>query len=80
VPAISALLKFYLANRRIDWALLRRQKATLVKLIRSLGKTDANHLQGILSLVDSLQDFAVDKVGLSEKTVFGRRSNENHSR
>jgi hypothetical protein len=33
---------------------------------------EAGHLNGIIALVDNLQDFAVDKGGLSEKKVFGR--------
>jgi hypothetical protein len=54
----------------IDWKLLRLQKETLIATINfSGGKTD--HLDGILHLIDQLQEAAIDEFGVLEEDVFG---------
>lgn len=66
----------------IDWELLRRQKAILIDMISKIQKAtegsaceyilidkeDAEFLQGILHLLDSIQDDAVDKGFATEIT------------
>lgn len=53
---------------QIDWQLLRDQKSTLVTL---LWNKDHNHsLWGLVYLIDELQDYAVDVLGVNEKDVF----------
>jgi len=57
----------------VDWPLLRKQKRMLVTLIqesnRPLSSESARDLQGLLHLVDHLQDRAAEKLG--EPAVFG---------
>lgn len=61
----------------IDWKLLKKQKKTLIEEIDSMEKRNAkyfeetiNDFNGILTLIDSLQDAAVDVYGLDENLVF----------
>jgi hypothetical protein len=53
----------------VDWHLLRRQKRSLVKLIGTQKAQCTEDLQGLLHLVDYLQDEAAEKIG--ERAVFG---------
>ena len=78
--------KFYSAPeliRKIDWTELRNQKSSLLDVInkmehdmptdpetRKLIHNDVENLTGILHLIDALQDYAVDKLGISEMHVF----------
>ena len=59
--------------KNIDWKLLRKQKRTLLKTIIEMDKGDDNpdvdDLDGILHLIDNLQDYAVDVLGLPEHEV-----------
>jgi hypothetical protein len=59
----------------INWKLLRRQKTSLVSLA-TLGKTvtgeDCEAIDGILNLIDAIQDRAVDGEQATEREVFGR--------
>lgn len=61
---------------RINYALLREQKDTLLTVIDFLGDDDGNvnldHLDGILHLIDAIQDHAVDDLGIAESTVFAK--------
>lgn len=54
----------------IDWELLKEQKAALLDVLANL-KNDKQEklLEGILCLIDSIQDEAID-AGLSESLVF----------
>lgn len=56
----------------IDWEILRAQKATLVKLAVSdrLLPDDKEDLDGIINLIDSVQDMGVEWFGAD--SVFGR--------
>jgi hypothetical protein len=49
--------------RRMDWALLRKQKAWLAS-------QQTEEAEGLLALLDSLQDFAVGEWGVPEGRVF----------
>lgn len=48
----------------IDWEQLKIQKAELLSLAGS------EELDGLLNLIDALQDFAVDELGVPEEDVF----------
>ena len=60
---------------KIDFSLLRTQKKTLINIIDELERSGnepekTSDLCGILNLIDSIQDFAVDVVGLNPINVF----------
>lgn len=62
---------------QLDFKLLKQQKKTLIRLIDDLdNKKGASqfktvkHLNGILGLIDSIQDYVVDNELLMEKEVF----------
>lgn len=74
-PEVPEVLK------KIDWTDLRTQKTALLEVIEFFGrvkfnmKTDENPriiegLDGILNLIDALQDFAVDEMGVNQIHVF----------
>lgn len=60
----------------IDFTLLRKQKENLLFLMNSRHfappKPTIGHLQGVVNLIDRIQDEAVDTLGLSERAVFGK--------
>lgn len=58
--------------RGIDWPLLREQKNYL--LYRNPRETV--EVEELLSLLDALQDFAVDVLGVSESEVFAFEEGE----
>ena len=61
---------------KIDWALLREQKANLITGIE-LGRIDSettDTIDGILCLIDGMQDFMVNDLKYNEMYIFG--SNE----
>ena len=57
----------------VDWKLLRRQKESLLRVIgiadMQVGKKCQEDLQGILHLLDHIQDQAAERIG--ERAVFG---------
>jgi hypothetical protein len=64
----------------IDWTDLRTQKTTLLKVINELemnGNSNADDLISILDLIDALQDYAVDELGIPEMHVFDFELEEN---
>ena len=55
----------------IDWELLRKQKLTLLNLANDIDNVEKlEHVEGIIVLIDALQDSAVDDYGLDENLVF----------
>jgi hypothetical protein len=56
----------------IDWTDLRTQKTLLLETINNdaVSPEHKEGLEGILALIDALQDFAVDEMGISEMHVF----------
>jgi hypothetical protein len=56
---------------KIDWALLRSQKLTLLQVISVSPPTVAEDLTGILHLIDHLQDEAAANSEIGIKAVFG---------
>ena len=67
---------------KMDWKLLRKQKATLARLAasddRNLNEQEIDHLEGLLNGLDAIQDYAVDVMGLSDEAVFGPRDKDGY--
>ena len=61
---------------KIDWKLLRKQKLHLLNILddKKLTPSRLKSLEGILNLIDGIQDDAVEFHG--EKTVFGKELNK----
>ncbi len=59
---------------RIDWELLRSQKSKLLQQTLDAELDDVH--EGIVNLIDSLQDFAVDKLGYPSCEIFGEGEDE----
>lgn len=57
--------------RNINWGDLRTQKQTLVQVLMHRNTEEALRLEGILCMIDKLQDCAVSFLHLSETEVFG---------
>ena len=61
---------------QMDWPLLREQKQSLLRVIDQTERlsgdcsADVQHLEGILALIDNLQDYAVDRLGVPADQVF----------
>ena len=61
----------------IDWALLKEQKKSLLKVIEDCDNVPVlEHLEGILVLIDEIQDDAVDNFGVDENLVFDLHDEE----
>lgn len=62
--------------RAIDYHELRRQKKFLDDLLRSTRQeglaVESSYLVGVLYLIDSLQDYAVNECGRDSREVWGR--------
>jgi hypothetical protein len=61
----------------LDWKLLREQKSLLLVLAQG-GKTTVEEtelLQGVVNLMDCLQDYALDNGEATELEVFGTEQN-----
>lgn len=58
---------------RMDWNLLRLQKLCLIKMMNSdvLSIEFANSLDGIVNLIDCIQDSAVEDCVATKEEVFG---------
>lgn len=55
----------------IDFSQLREQKVALLGInAKVLSKDQYEALEGIVNLVDSIQDYAVDKLGYKAQEVF----------
>jgi hypothetical protein len=67
--------------KKIDWTTLRTQKTALLQAIeKALSMKNeelVNNLDGILALIDALQDYAVDVIGVPEMLVFDFEKEEN---
>lgn len=50
---------------KMDWKLLREQKQYLLDT-----GIETEPMQGVIALLDAIQDYAVDSMGLSQKKVF----------
>lgn len=59
--------------------LLREQKEILMSMKTEWSNSsdkkkvaDADNIEGLLNMIDAMQDYAVDKLGFSEQDVFGK--------
>jgi len=64
---------------KINYLWLREQKTILINMIQSWEESDdeqqrkdAKEVEGILYLIDEIQDQAVDVLGKDEELVFGK--------
>lgn len=65
---------------RMDWNLLWQQKKTLIGVIDLMRDMDreagferseaAEHLEGLLNLIDEVQDHAVEEIGVPHEAVY----------
>ena len=55
---------------QLDMDMLRKQKSVLMRKIVDASKADAAAMQGIVYILDSIQDYAVDNLGYPENMVF----------
>ena len=63
--------------QNVDWELLREQKQTMLDMISGEEETICTGaLQGIVNLLDALQDYAADDMGLGDKVVFNLEEEE----
>jgi hypothetical protein len=63
--------------KNIDFEKLKKQKAILINMIQDWGEADdsyqnedAKEAEGLINLIDGIQDYAVDTLGVDEKEVF----------
>ena len=64
------MMDLVVVKLRMNWASLREQKAELIKY--AWKDADSNKLlEGIISIIDEIQDQAVEENGLTEMEVFG---------
>ena len=56
--------------KNINFTDLKQQKATLVEIAEKSEGNEKDALESIISLIDSLQDTAVDRYGYEEEEVF----------
>lgn len=68
---------------KIDWEKLKKQKSIFLNMLSDWGEADdedqrkdAQEAQGLLNLIDAIQDHAVDVIGLPEKKVFNLSDDE----
>ena len=55
----------------IDWELLKEQKETLLNVLsNSNNEVEISHLNGIINLIDCIQDYAVTYLCIEENKVF----------
>lgn len=56
----------------IDWDSLKKQKNTLLNLSSSdiLTSDIIDDLYGLINLIDSIQDYAVDDFGMDENKIY----------
>jgi len=49
----------------VNWKLLRKQKVTLIKLLnrKDVNLKQKDHIDGVIALVDHIQDQAADQLG-----------------
>ena len=58
----------------INWDLLKQQKLSLLNIVNNntlINNVMSEDVNGIVHLIDSIQDYAVDVVGIDNDIVFG---------
>jgi hypothetical protein len=66
---------------KVDFKKLRKQKRILITMIQSWGEADdkyqrkeAREVEGILFIIDAIQDYGIDTLGLKDSKVFGKKN------
>lgn len=55
----------------IDFTALKTQKLALINAINSIDNPNINdNLEGIVNLIDAIQDHAVEELGIDEKLIY----------
>lgn len=64
--------------QNIDWELLKKQKEDLITVMSILDGGSELHesVEGILSLIDATQDYAVDEMGVDENVAYNFEKEE----
>jgi hypothetical protein len=63
-----------LMNFNPDWKLMRKQKADLIKLSSNSGDAElANRIDGLIRLLNDIQDQAAESGIWEETEIFGKR-------
>lgn len=65
---------------KIDWSELRNQKRFLLKMESNVNGEDLGNLEGIINLIDAIQDYAVDEMGINENDVFDFEQEEDREK
>ena len=66
---------------KVDWVLLRKQKLMLLEMMNEFSLTYFNDAEkeglaeGLINLIDSIQDYAIDELDKTEEEVFGKDFN-----
>lgn len=56
---------------KIDWSELRNQKNALIEVMNTVVTVEeGQYLEGILGLIDAVQDYAVDEMGLNPTDIY----------
>lgn len=59
---------------KIDFKLLRKQKQQLLEIrLKTNKKEEYKTLDGVINLINNIQDYAVNIYNFSEKKVFGNK-------
>lgn len=79
-PTVKEFLKssspFYMFN--IDWEMLKQQKETFMRMFSmfAISESEWEDYSGLLHLIDAIQDYAVDVLGIDENVVFNLENDE----
>ena len=68
--------------KNIDFKLLKKQKLDLLEIYLDPQLTDSQYstIEGVVNLIDAIQDYAVDNLGYDEQKVFNLIINSKVSR
>lgn len=65
---------------KINWLELRNQKNTLIDIMNTVVTVEqGQYLEGLLGLIDAVQDYGVDEMGLNPKDVYYFEMEENRN-
>jgi len=62
--------KLFITDIIIDWDLLAKQKIQIMRLRRRAGSNGKEAIEGIVNLIEAIQDYAVASEQVEENTVF----------
>lgn len=63
----------------IDFTALKRQKLALINAINSIDNPNiTDNLEGIVNLIDAIQDYALEELGIDENLIFDLENESNN--